>query len=93
MPCPDAGECTWAASPETKQRPTRIAGTARCWMVKLDAQVPRSCQQADAVAPIPLSGVPVTEQPAPADLPLLALLHRASRSFSDALLERLARSG
>ena len=35
----------------------------------------------------------MTEQPAPADLPLLALLHRASRSFSDALLERLARSG
>jgi hypothetical protein len=41
----------WAASPETKHRPTCMVGSARCWMVNFDAQLgdsttvsrPRAC--------------------------------------------------
>lgn len=36
MPCPEAGLCTWAASPATKQRPSCMRGTMRCWKVKTE---------------------------------------------------------
>ncbi len=39
MPWPEAGLWTWAASPATKQRPERMVGIMRCWMVKTETQL------------------------------------------------------